>query len=189
VVPALLLRHAVEILADRAQRALHELRLRVDERHVEAARREHLRDAVAHRAAAHDGDLLHVGADGRGRLRRGSRHQVRSTASATALPPPRHSVARPVFLPRASMAWSSVTSTRVPLAPIGWPSATAPPFTLTRSQSQPSASPSASACAANASFASIRSKWPIWTPIFFISFCTASIGAKNRSLGSPPPVA
>ena len=80
-------------------------------------------------------------------------------------------------------------SSRAPEAPIGWPSATAPPFTFTRSQSQPSASPSASAWAANASFASIRSKWPIETPIFFISFWTASIGAKNRSLGSPPPVA
>jgi len=46
---------------------------------------------------------------------------------------------------------------RAPDAPMGWPSATAPPFTLTRSQSQPSSRPSASACTANASFASIRS--------------------------------
>ena len=58
---------------------------------------------------------------------------------------------------RSFSAYNSVVSTRAPLAPIGWPSAIAPPFTLTRSQSQPSPAPSASACDANASFASIRS--------------------------------
>ena len=46
---------------------------------------------------------------------------------------------------------------RAPEAPIGCPRAIAPPFTFTRSQSQPRARPSTSACTANASFASIRS--------------------------------
>ena len=92
------------------------------------------------------------------------RSQDLSTESATALPPPRHSVARPFFSPRCSSAWISVVSTRAPEAPIGWPSATAPPLTFTRAQSQPSAL-SASACAAKASLISIRSKSPIASPL------------------------
>src|SRR5689334_13831855 len=68
LVPALLLRHAVEVLADRAERAVHELGLGVDQLHVEAVRGEHLRDAVAHRAAADDGDPLDVRAHGHGGL-------------------------------------------------------------------------------------------------------------------------
>src|SRR5579864_7113438 len=55
----------------------------------------------------------------------------RSTAIATALPPPRHSAAIPRFTSRRIISYISVTSTRAPLAPIGWPIATAPPFTLT----------------------------------------------------------
>src|SRR5690606_38950054 len=69
----------------------------------------------------------------------------RSTERATALPPPRQRVASPVDRPRSSSAWMSVVRTRAPDAPIGWPSATAPPCTLTRSQSHPSSCPSASA--------------------------------------------
>ena len=71
---------------------------------VEAGRGEHLRDAVSHRAAADDGDLADVRARLDGGLRGRRRQPMRSTASATALPPPRHSVASPVFPPRASSA-------------------------------------------------------------------------------------
>ena len=46
-------------------------------------------------------------------------HQTSSTLSATALPPPRQRVARPVRPPRSRSAWSRVVSTRAPLAPIG----------------------------------------------------------------------
>ena len=53
-------------------------------------------------------------------------------ASATPFPPPRHSVATPRRSPRASRACNNVVSTRAPLAPMGCPSATAPPLTFTR---------------------------------------------------------
>ena len=42
-----------------------------------------------------------------------------STANATPLPPPRHNAAIPRFTPRRFIAYSSVVSTREPLAPIG----------------------------------------------------------------------
>ena len=91
-----------------------EHRLRdVDEPHGEAGLREHLRDAVAHRAGADDADCLdHVATlitltsrhDDRARTivffvscERRSVRQARSTASATPLPPPRQSVAMPRF--------------------------------------------------------------------------------------------
>src|SRR5207253_2760519 len=63
------------------------------------------------------------------------RSYPRSTTIATAFPPPRHSDARPRRWPRFSSAYSSVVSTREPDAPIGWPSAIAPPFTLIRDSS------------------------------------------------------
>ena len=50
---------------------------------------------------------------------------------AVASPPPMHSEAMPRFWPDSSSADSKVASTRAPLAPIGWPSAVAPPWTLT----------------------------------------------------------
>src|SRR5262249_59612185 len=56
----------------------------------------------------------------------------RSTTMAMPCPPPMHSDATPRRASRAAMAWSRVTRTRAPLAPIGCPSAMAPPFTLTR---------------------------------------------------------
>ena len=48
------------------------------------------------------------------------------------MPPPTHSVANPFFASRLPISCSSVTSTRAPDAPIGWPMAIAPPFTFTR---------------------------------------------------------
>src|SRR5262249_5423911 len=84
-------------------------------------------------------------------------YAARSTTIATALPPPRHSAASPRSSPRRPSAYSSVTSPRVPDAPIGCPSAIAPPLTFTRASSSPSSLPHASICAANASFSSNRS--------------------------------
>src|SRR5207244_3740366 len=57
----------------------------------------------------------------------GSSFQVRSTIIAMASPPPRQSAAQPRRRFRCRRAESSVTRTRAPLAPIGWPSAMAPP--------------------------------------------------------------
>jgi hypothetical protein len=62
---------------------------------------------------------------------------ARSTQRATPMPPPMQSVASPLPALRRAISWSSVTSTRAPDAPTGWPMAMAPPLTLTMSGSQP----------------------------------------------------
>src|SRR5438093_6909004 len=50
----------------------------------------------------------------------------RSTAIATALPPPRQRAAIPLRASRLTISCSSVTRIRAPLQPIGWPNATEP---------------------------------------------------------------
>src|ERR1700694_221336 len=85
---------------------------------------------------------------------------------AMPMPPPMHSVARPFLASRLPISCSSVTSTRVPEAPIGWPMAMAPPLTLTLPVSQPRSLLTAQACAAKASLASIRSRSAIFQPAF-----------------------
>ena len=64
----------------------------------------------------------------------------------------------PRFASRFCISCSSVTRMRQPEAPIGWPSAIAPPLTLTLFVSQPISWLTAQACAANASLISIRSR-------------------------------
>src|SRR6478735_5093847 len=81
---------------------------------------------------------------------------------AMPMPPPMHSVARPFLASRFCISCSSVTSTRAPDAPTGWPIAIAPPLTLTLPVSQPRSLLTAQACAANASLASIKSRTPIF---------------------------
>src|SRR4051812_22203314 len=54
----------------------------------------------------------------------------RSTHRATPMPPPMHSAARPFLVSRFCISCRSVTSTRAPDAPIGWPMAIAPPLTF-----------------------------------------------------------
>jgi hypothetical protein len=49
--------------------------------------------------------------------------QTSSIASAVASPPPMHRLATPLVLPWRFSAPISVVTMRVPLAPIGWPSA------------------------------------------------------------------
>src|SRR5205814_309193 len=86
----------------------------LDQLDLESRGGEHLRDAVAHDAAADHRDAR----DGARGTRRGlGRHRAhgRSSAMATAFPPPRHKVASPVLPPRCSSAWRSVTSTRAAL--------------------------------------------------------------------------
>src|SRR3989304_4126928 len=99
-----------------------------------------------------------------------------------------HSVASPRFGARRFISCSSVTRMRVPLAPIGWPSAIAPPFTFTRSQSQPSSRPTASDCAANASFASIRSISASDRPDFARTFRVAGRGPSPLTPRAAPVV-
>src|SRR5438094_3596330 len=107
-----------------------------------------------------------------------------SKAIATAPPPPWHSPAMPRDLPRCCRACSRVTTRRAPVAPSGWPSAIAPPFTFTRSQSQSSALPLATICAAKASLISRRSQSMTDVPVFSKSFRNASSGASNSHNGS-----
>ena len=55
---------------------------------------------------------------------------------------------------------------RAPLAPTGWPNATAPPLTLTFSLSQPPSLMQVSGTAAKASFTSIKSICAASSPAF-----------------------
>src|SRR6266702_4861261 len=61
------------------------------------------------------------------------RHQASSIAMAVASPPPMQRLAIPRLPPVFLSAPMRVTRMRAPDAPIGWPSAQAPPWTLTRS--------------------------------------------------------
>src|ERR1700733_2718950 len=85
---------------------------------------------------------------------------------AMPMPPPMHSVARPFLASRFCISCSSVTSTRAPAAPTGWPIAIAPPLTLTLEVSQPRSLLTAQACAAKASLASIKSRSSADPPAF-----------------------
>src|SRR5258708_12556574 len=91
------------------------------------------------------------------------------------MPPPMHNEARPRFASRFCISCSSVTRMRQPEAPIGWPSAMAPPFTLTLLVSQPICRFTAIACAAKASLISTNSS----------SF--ASHPPPDRQPFDPPP--
>src|SRR6059058_3654080 len=105
------------------------------------------------------------------------------------MPPPMHNVARPFFASRFCISWSKVTRMRVPDAPIGCPSAIAPPLTLTRSGSQPRSLLTAQACAANASLASTRSRSLANQPAFLRAKREAGIGPVPIIAGSTPAVA
>ncbi len=62
---------------------------------------------------------------GRSRVRRYLLNSI-----AAPCPKPTHSVAIPRSTSRFSISWRSVTGSRAPLAPSGWPMAIAPPLTL-----------------------------------------------------------
>src|ERR1700731_1937528 len=105
------------------------------------------------------------------------------------LPPPMQSVARPFFAPRRCISCRSVTRTRAPDAPIGWPMAIAPPLTLTIAGSQPMSLLTAKACAANASLASTRSRSLTFQPAFSSALREAGMGPVPMIAGSTPAVA
>ena len=72
---------------------------------------------------------------------------------------------------------------------MGWPSATAPPFTFTLAPSMPSSRMTATACTANASFSSKRSTSCRFQPAFFATLRDASTGVISSIFGSRPLVA
>src|SRR5205823_6461310 len=96
------------------------------------------------------------------------------------------SEATPSRASRARMAWSRVTRTRPPLAPIGWPSAIAPPFTLTRFFGMRSSRSTPRDCAANASFSSQRSISSRRRPARSRAFSDAGHGPMPMIDGSTP---
>ena len=69
---------------------------------------------------------------------------------------------------------------RAPEAPMGWPSATAPPLTLTLSSSIPSIRIEFSVTEANASLISHRSMSSAVRPAFSSAFCAALAGVRAR---------
>ena len=69
---------------------------------------------------------------------------------------------------------------RAPEAPIGCPSATAPPLTFTRSSSMPSIRVEFSATEANASLISHRSMSPGCRPALSSAFSAALAGVRAR---------
>ena len=69
---------------------------------------------------------------------------------------------------------------RAPEAPIGWPSATAPPLTLTLSSSMPSMRIEFSVTEANASLISHTSMSPGCRPAFSSAFLAALAGVVAR---------
>ena len=58
--------------------------------------------------------------------------------AASPWPPPPHSATAPMPPPRRRSSCSMVSASRLPLMPIGWPRAIAPPLTLTMSSLMPS---------------------------------------------------
>ena len=73
---------------------------------------------------------------------------------------------------------------RAPLAPIGWPSAHAPPCTLTISCGSLNSVIAASVTAAKASFTSHRSTSFAAQPDFFSTFSMAPTGAVVNQFGA-----
>src|SRR5918911_1163914 len=72
---------------------------------------------------------------------------------------------------------------RAPDAPIGWPIATAPPLTLTRSSSMPSIRIECRVTEANASLISHRSMSPGCSPARSSAFMAASAGVVADARG------
>jgi hypothetical protein len=78
---------------------------------------------------------------------------------------------------------------RAPEAPIGWPSATAPPFTLTFVGSRSRTRRSAIAATENASLISCSSKSEGFFPSFVAQRRTDTSGAIMTHSGAQPPAA
>src|SRR6266480_2123471 len=97
-----------------------------------------------------------------------------------------HNDASPRLALRLTISCSSVTRTRHPDAPIGWPSAMAPPFTLILDVSHPISLLTAQACAANASLISIKSRSAAFHPAFSRQRRDAGTGPMPMIEGSTP---
>src|SRR5438132_11151642 len=110
--------------------------------------------------------------------------QTSSIAIAVASPPPMHRLAMPRFRAYLRSAPISVTRMRAPEAPIGCPSAQAPPCTFTLSCGRPCSFIAARVTTANASFTSYRSTLFALQPVRSKSFAIAPTGAVVNQPGS-----
>src|ERR1700685_4060331 len=106
-------------------------------------------------------------------------------------PPPTHMVSRPMVLSWNWRLLMRVVAIRAPVIPNGWPTAIAPPFTLSRDGSMPSSRDDGMTCAANASLISTRSTSSIDIPARPSACLTASMGPRPMISGESPltPVA
>src|SRR5688500_4253152 len=110
--------------------------------------------------------------------------QASSIAMAVASPPPMHRLAMPRLPPCLRSAPISVTRMRAPEAPIGWPSAQAPPCTLTLSCGRPCSFIAAIVTTAKASLISYKSTCLAVQLIFSKSLRMAPTGAVVNQPGS-----
>ena len=101
-------------------------------------------------------------------------------------PPPMHADAQPSDLPDCSISRTSVSRRRVPVAPSGWPSAIAPPFTLHLLRSRPSSFSQPRYCAENASLISTRSRSPTLSFAFSHATWIAGTGPRPMTSGGTP---
>src|SRR5215510_10781492 len=107
-----------------------------------------------------------------------------SMASAMPCPPPMQSVTTPRVSPSRRIEWISFVVSTAPVAPIGWPWATAPPSTLTTSSGSPSSRATTMATAAKASLISTRSTERVSQPARCKACLTAGTGPKPNMPGS-----
>src|SRR3984893_2503420 len=107
-----------------------------------------------------------------------------SISSASPWPPPEQIAASPSPPPLRRSSWTIVPRIRPPLAPIGWPSATAPPLTLARSGSTPSIFTELTATDENASFTSTRFTSPIDLPALVRACAPAFAGVRASHANS-----
>src|SRR5581483_4813905 len=110
----------------------------------------------------------------------GPSHGQTSSRSASPWPPPLQIAARPSPPPDRRSSCTIVATIRPPEAPIGCPSATAPPFTLTSASSAPSRRVEFSATDAKASLISTRFTSPIDFPARSSAIAPALAGVRAR---------
>src|SRR6185436_15405638 len=115
--------------------------------------------------------------------------QTASKAAASPMPPLMQRAASPRFTRRRAISCRRVTAMRTPVAPMGWPSAMAPPLTLIFSGSKRSSRSQARTWAANASLTSTRSKSSSRSRVFSSRRRTAGTTPMPITWGSTPAAA
>src|SRR6516165_7208664 len=128
---------------------------------------------------------------GHGFLSAGSSQQTYTRSMIVAVPMPRPMQRVTSAVPRLRRSISSIAVPRImaPVAPSGWPSAIAPPLTLTFEESSSNARRNRSTTDANASLTSMRSISESDMPAFRSTFLVTSSGPVSMIAGSEPILA